>query len=225
MISYFHHNKGKLKSCEDSLTAVIFDTLKYLPSDIFWNILKDSLYHDKLPYCSGELISISFWDKWNSNGTTNIRYIEPDVFLRFKEFDIIIEAKRNDKFQQLTHQMEKEITSYFNEYGPDDKNLYFIQLGGLHSKEDVENFTSNENKVIICKTDWSIMLHHIALTNNKLKEINVSTLNAYTRILDDCIKGFALHQFYEKLWLDDLLKSKQLKINPLKQYFKYAERP
>jgi hypothetical protein len=224
MVSFFHHNHGKFKSCEDSLTAVIFDTLKYLPSDIFWNILKDSLYHNKLPYSSGELLSITFWDKWNSEDTKNKIYIEPDVFLRFQEFDIIIEAKRRDEKQQLSSQMIKEITSYFNEYDADNKQLYFIQLGGLHSKKDDINFPFKEKEVIICKTDWSRMLHHIALTNNKLKETDISTVNAYTRILDDCIKGFALHQFYEKLWLKDLPKINPIKTNPLKNYFNYAGR-
>lgn len=49
MISYFYHNKGNFRIEEDSLTSVIFDSLKYLPSEIFWRILKRSLIYDTLP--------------------------------------------------------------------------------------------------------------------------------------------------------------------------------
>ncbi|PTN10021.1 hypothetical protein C8N47_1021 [Mangrovibacterium marinum] len=86
MISFFTKSKGHLKICEDSLTASVFDLLKYLPTEIFWKILKKSLYHDKLPGISGELIGIRFWEKWSSDGTSNLRYVEPDVFVEFSGF-------------------------------------------------------------------------------------------------------------------------------------------
>ena len=204
MISYFHSKQGKFKNCEDSLTAVIFDTLKYLPTELFWNILKASLYQDKLPHASGDLISISFWDKWNSLNTNNRNFVEPDVFLRFHDFDIIVEAKRRDKKQQNRGQVEKEIIAYSNEFTKDNKTLFFIKLGGLHSTTNEENFVYNNKEIIICKTDWTRMLHQIVSLNNILKETDLSAVKAYNRILEDCIKGFALHQFYEKSWLKDL---------------------
>ena len=40
MISYFTTGSGSLNKCEDSCTAGVFDILKYLPSDLFWHILK-----------------------------------------------------------------------------------------------------------------------------------------------------------------------------------------
>lgn len=59
MISVYYHRKSKMEVKEDSLTATIFDLLKYLPSDIFWSILTRSLYHQKLPKFSGEIQQIS----------------------------------------------------------------------------------------------------------------------------------------------------------------------
>lgn len=222
MISYFYSNQGKFKSCEDSLTAVIFDTLKYLPTELFWKIIKDSLYHDKLPFAAGDLLSISFWDKWDPEGTSNKRYVEPDVFLRFQEFDIIIEAKRYDKFQQLESQLQKEVIAYHNEFKEESKNLYFIKLGGLHSRNNEVNLNLINKEVVICKTDWSRMLHQVVLVYNDLKETNLSAVKAYNRILEDCIRGFALHQFYEKSWLSDLHLHSPINEKSLHNFFTYA---
>lgn len=210
MISYFHSKQGEFKSCEDSLTAVIFDTLKYLPTELFWKIIKNSLYHDKLPFASGELLSISFWDKWDAKNTSNKKYVEPDVFLRFQEFDIIVEAKRYDKFQQNEDQLYKEIYSYQNQFESENKEIFFIQLGGLNTINDEDNREIKGKEVTICKTDWTRMLHQIVSLNNVLKETNLSAVKAYNRILQDCIKGFALHQFYEKSWLNDLKPTSSL---------------
>jgi len=204
MISYFHRRKGKLTSCEDSLTAVVFDTLKYLPTEMFWSILKRSLYFDKLPIASGNLLSISFWDKWESKDTTNSNFVEPDIFLRFNEFDVIIEAKRFDEKQQSVTQMKNEIQAYYNEFQDDEKVLYFIQLGGLHHRNDEPNFPFKNKTIVICKTNWTRLLEEIVNENNKLKEKTSSIEFAYSRILEDSINGFALHQYYKKRWLKNL---------------------
>ena len=112
MITFFD-KKGKLNICEDSLTATVFDGLKYLPSQMFWRILRHSLYHNHLPEYSlcGEMVSISFWEKWSAEGENidNVNFVEPDIFIRFKYIDVIIEAKRYNEKQQKIHQMNKEI--------------------------------------------------------------------------------------------------------------------
>lgn len=226
MVSYFSNNKGNLSICEDSLTSVVFDTLKYLPTEIFWRILKNALYQDKFPSNSGELISITFWEKWDSKGTTNSNYVEPDVFLRFNEFDIIIEAKRYDDFQQNNTQIKNEIAAYFNEYKNDEKQLYFVQLGGLHNRDNEKNMVIDYEKtikeVIICKTDWSKLLNQIAMEKEKIGNYDLSTMNSYSRILEDSIKGFELHQYYKKLWLNDLRLTNFITTYEINNLFDYA---
>lgn len=223
MISFFHRNKGKFNVCEDSLTAVVFDTLKYLPSELFWSILKKSLYQDKLPYSCGEILSIEYWQKWNANKTTNSKFVEPDIFIRFNEFDIIIEAKRYNTFQQSDTQIKNEIQAYFNEYEQEDKKLYFIQLGGLYNKNNIENIIEHKTEVVICKTDWTKILDQVVFERNKIKDNDLSFLKSYTRILDDTIIGFELHQFYKKIWLKDLKVKNTINYTSLKKLFSYAK--
>lgn len=222
MISYFNRRKGNLGTCEDSLTAVVFDTLKYLPTEMFWSILKRSLYYDKLPTASGDLLSISFWDKWKAKDTTNSNFVEPDVFLRFNEFDVIIEAKRNDEKQQSKTQMKNEIQAYYNEFNEDDKALYFIQLGGLYHRNDELDFLFNDKSVVICKTNWTKLLEQIVTENNKIKNSGLTILSAYNRILEDSISGFALHQYYKKRWLKNLNIKSPIEFQPLEKLFSYA---
>lgn len=206
MISYFYSGKGRsqLKVCEDSLTSVVFDTLKFLPTPIFWEILKTSLVADKLPYASGELLSITFWDKWDANETTNSSFVEPDVFMRFHEFDIIIEAKRYNEKQQYWHQMISQIQAYSNEYEDDNKQLFYIKLGGLHHLKDEPDYVKDNKNVIICKTDWTRLLDSISNYLEKVKNNDSLMSASHIRILEDCINGFAIHQFYKKKWLAEL---------------------
>jgi len=222
MVSYFHRRKGNLGTCEDSLTAVVFDTLKYLPTEMFWAILRRSLYYQKLPLASGELLSISFWDKWKAKDTTNSKFVEPDIFLRFNEFDVIIEAKRHEENQQSGGQMENEIKAYYNEYSNDEKALYFIQLGGLYHRNDELDFEYKGKKVVICKTNWTKLLEQIVAENNKIKNSELTILSSYSRILEDSINGFALHQYYKKRWLKNLTIKSPIQYQPLNNLFSYA---
>lgn len=207
MISYISKKgRSNLQICEDSLTASVFDGLKYLPTEIFYSILKKSLYQDKLPKISGELLNIIFWDKWNAKNTSNSNFVEPDLLLQFEEFDIIIEAKRYDNFQQSKHQMENEIQAYYNVF-EGNKKLYFIQLGGLHSKDDEDDFSYKNFKIKILKTDWTRLLHEVVTQYAIFQSSPFSQTIAYCRILDDVRKAFEMHNFYEMKWLKDIVFS------------------
>lgn len=217
MISYFKE-KGELTICEDSLTATVFDLLKYLPVDMFWNILKKSTLYSKLPKESGEIIEIKYWEKWNPKGTTNSKYVEPDVFIRFETFDLIIESKRYDKNQQTESQILKEYRAYLNEYKTDNKYVYILKMGGLRDfKNEVK-----EN-LVVCKSSWTRLLNEISFELNKLKDVNYIQINAYKRILEDLVRGLELHGFFKKTWLESLNSNFITKQNP-KNIFNYATR-
>lgn len=205
MISYISlKGRSNLTICEDSLTSSVFDGLKYLPTDIFYSILKNSLYQDKLPKYSGELLDIIFWDKWNAKETSNVNFVEPDLLLKFEDFDVIIEAKRFDVFQQSQEQMENEIIAYHNVFDG-DKDLYFVQLGGLHSTDEESDYCFKDRKIKIVKTDWSRLLHEIIKKRMVLESASISQTQAYCRILDDVRKAFEMHNFYEMKWMKDIV--------------------
>ncbi|MBV7440971.1 hypothetical protein KRX57_06020 [Weeksellaceae bacterium TAE3-ERU29] len=85
---------NKINSREDEITSTIIGLLKYLPSELFWDILKNACNDSSnLPKLSGDIDFISFWNKWGAEKTTNKNYVEPDVFIQFSEFDLIIETR------------------------------------------------------------------------------------------------------------------------------------
>lgn len=203
MISYFYEGKGSLSCCEDSLTSLLFDLMKYLPDDIFWKILNNSLEGQKLPNIYGEILEISFWEKWDPEKTTNSNFVEPDVFIRTSEFDVLVEAKKSDKNRHNSNQIDNEIQAYINEFSKDSKKLYFIQLGGVNEKIQKDN-TKYEIEIIHCKTNWTRILEQIVYEINHLEQGNCFQINSYKRILDDLIKGFELHGYFRMMWLKDL---------------------
>jgi hypothetical protein len=212
MLSFFS-SKGRssLVLNEDQLSSLVFDLLKYLPTEIFYKILKESLYQDKLPKISGNILNFSFWEKWNPDNTTNIKFVEPDIFVRFDNFDIILEAKRYNENQQYKDQLVNQIQSYFNEFSVDNKELIYVQVGGLYSKTNEDNFGDKEIK--ICKTDWSKILNSIVKMKDNLEILNLDSSQSSIRILNDLIKGFSLFNFNKILWLESLESKNKINTN------------
>lgn len=221
MISAFYKNKHSLNRCEDTLTAAVFDLLKYLPYDLFWKIIKSSLYHQKLPSECGEIEEIVFWDHWDPTDTPNSRHVEPDVFIRTRDFDLIIEAKRYDEKQQGRGQIQNEIQAYLNEYEEGNKKLYFIQLGGLHNLNDEVDEEVAGVRVPILKTDWTKLLYSISSERKVISQINYPQMNAYKRIFDDIILVLEIHGFYNINWLNTL-NSKRRNIGNNFNFYEYA---
>ncbi|WP_312175468.1 hypothetical protein [Chryseobacterium sp.] len=207
MISHFYLRKGKLETKEDSLVSIAFDGLKYLPDELFWSILRDSLITGNLPIVTA-ISEIHFWQRWNAAGTTNINFVEPDIYIRTDNFDVIIEAKRWDKNQQSQNQKNNQIKAYHNEFQDSKKLLFYIELGGLYNNSPVSNYLFENIEVITCKTNWTQLLTSIITHYQNLDRLNLKLFNPQKRILEDIIKGFELHQFYTIKWLFDLKNQK-----------------
>ena len=207
MISYYKFGKGKLPACEDSLTASVFDPLKYLPPDLLWYILKESALKDNLPVFCGPIQEIRFWEKWNSEGTSNSNFVEPDVFIRFLEFDIIIEAKRYDENQQYEDQLTREVIAYYNEYGEDGKELYLIELGGVDIKNEKDVIKPNNDNCAAIKTTkitWTGILNVLLEVKSKIENQNFPGQENQVLILGDVIEALGIHGFFRKLWLSEM---------------------
>lgn len=221
MINYFLY-KGEFRSCEDSFTSTVFDLLKYLPDEIFVRILKNSLFHQNLPE-SGKILEMSYWAKWKAEYTNNKNFVEPDLFIRFEAFDMVIEVKRGNEKQQNLWQIENEIKAYFNEFEGDKKDLYFIQLGGLHNLNKESDLEIKNKTIKLYKTNWSKLLDQIIFERKQLDNLDYSFTNSYKRILDDLIKGFELHNFFKNEWLCDL-EFTDITQQKLDHMFSYAKR-
>ena len=121
MLYWVGKKKRDLKDaqCEDSLTSSVFERLALLSDENLWWVLrnacdKQALAAKPLPDNVGKLEKIEFWPSWKPAPQlerNNLR-VEPDVFLRFKDLDIIVEAKRYDFTQsQKIEQWQNELGS------------------------------------------------------------------------------------------------------------------
>lgn len=210
MISYFTNGSGSLSKCEDSCTAGVFDLLKYLPADLFWQILKSSLLLDTLPNIAGNIQHIEFWPKWSVKDIEeidNTNYIEPDVFISFSDFDVIIEAKRYDEKQQNPKQHNDQLIAYFNEFKDNEtKEVYYVLLGGLHIEDLRKEITIMDNflnirTVKLSKIKWSILLETIASLKKTIERQNLVHQKPILLLLEDVINVLAIHGYHTKKWL------------------------
>lgn len=201
--------------CEDSLTAAVFSHLLHLPVAIFWQILRDACYGTGLPAGVGEPKIIALWPKWDPQGTRNSSYVEPDLFLRFDDFDLIIEAKRWDEGMQSRNQWEDQLIAYANEYGEEKRTIRIIALGGLRSERSEElvhewrSSSAGEQThrfvcpVLMCR--WRGLLREAQRTRRKLARPNDRSpqICAHARILDDVIHMFGCHGYSTGKWFTD----------------------
>lgn len=196
-------DRAYFRGNEDSLTSFIFERIYYLPHEIQKRLLYNSVTGN-LPEINFEtLIELNYWPHWNSENTGNINYIEPDIFIRFKDYDLIIEAKRNDRDQQNGLQWKNQIIAYQNEFELEEKKLVYIALGGIRSN-NMEKVEINDKEYGIHKIKWSAILRE-ALKVKKQIEASSGLLiynRLIERILDDIIEAFKLFGYSASDWFE-----------------------
>jgi hypothetical protein len=143
--------------------------------------------------------------------------VEPDVFICFKEFDLIIEAKRWDEKMQSRSQWENELQGYANEHGELRKPVRLIALGGIRSTDDdqIEAQWSNPAKggksiVIQCPVHmcrWQSLLSECRRMERELKRASYpsSQTHANQRILLTVISIFEAHSFLLGTWFCEMV--------------------
>jgi len=210
---------------EDPKTSSVFENLMLLPDNVFWHILRTScFYSDRMKANSGRILSYKFWSHWDKTGTDNANYVEPDLFIRFEEFDVIIEAKYGDYGGQYEHQWWQELTAYDNEYGKEEKTVLFIAVGGNMSV-DVEEVRVRGTKYSIFKCNWLSLLIATNKYKNELKRISVPDMNtsATLRLLDNIILAFNINGVYNIDWFNSMVTGKSMinlsSIDALRTYF------
>lgn len=213
---------------EDPKTSSVFENLMLLPDNVFWHILKSScFYNERMLTNSGRLLSYGFWAHWahrDNTGTGNNTYVEPDLFIRFEEFDVIIEAKYGDYGGQYIKQWTQELTAYDNEYGKEKKPVIFIAVGGNMSM-DIEEIKVRSRKHLIFKCNWLSLLIATNKYRSELKRISVPDMNtsATLRLLDNIILAFNINGVYNIDWFNTMATEKNIinsfSIDNLKKHF------
>lgn len=191
---------------EDPKTSSVFENLMLLPDNIFWYILKSScFYNERMLTNSGRLLSYEFWPHWDKTGTDNSTYVEPDLFICFEEFDVIIEAKYGDYSGQYKQQWINELTAYDNEYGKDRKLVLFVAVGGNMSM-DIEEINVRSKKHLIFKCNWFSLLITTNKYRNELRRNSVPDMNtsATLRLLDNIILAFNINGVYNIDWFNSI---------------------
>jgi hypothetical protein len=207
MFSAIRTGKINVSPIEDTLTSTVFDNLLLLPDKFFWKIITDSCYDNSLPRNVGDIEYFEFWPHWDAIGSSNQYFVEPDLFVRFEETDIIFEAKRWDYNQQYRQQWEKELIGYKNEFGDDGKTVYFIAIGGINSEIEEELNIKEYGKVKIIKCRWVNILKTLQNIYNELENCNYLDYSNIKRIINTSILALEFHGFMRVLWLEDIPKA------------------
>jgi hypothetical protein len=203
--------RAHFKKDEDALTSSVFERLMYLPQELISTIFTAALYQDIPKLDLTKIKSIEFWPKWSAIETTNASYVEPDIYIRTQDHDIIIEAKRYEQGQQLESQWKKEITAYNNENSEQNRPLIFIALGGLHQLT-TNKVTVGENGIIIYKCSWRRILQEVLKAKKNLENsVDVLHVNwAINNVLEDLILVFRLFGFSTAPWFEEFMKPPRL---------------
>ena len=205
-----------LNLCEDSHTAAVFTHLLHLPAESFWAILRRACFTGRLPRDPGELLGVQPWPRWDATGIPDKTTVIPDLFVRFANFDLIIEAKRGDHDQQRPEQWRQEFVAYLNEYGEEAKPVKMIALGGLLGTEDqlvtrrgidpagAERPDEPSCTVHMCR--WQSLLQQCQGMRRELAglEYPPSQTAAAVRVLADLIDLFAWHGYSTGMWFADV---------------------
>lgn len=191
MIQAFDNHKisseirGQLWNSEDAKTSSIIGTLSLLPSQQFWTIIRRACSNaNGLPESVTELQHIEFWPQWKLDDR-----VEPDVFVRFKEFDLIIELKRNDGNQQYMDQWKREIDAYRLRYKDSHKDVYLVAISGR----------TEEQHNLVFQCSWSNLL-----TSVETESDNIESHSHIERILKTAITAFHIHHEYSYSFLDTI---------------------
>ena len=213
MISAVQYGKINTQRIEDSLTSSVFDHLFLFPDDLFYSVLRNSCYSNSLPEFMGNIEKHEFWPQWDASKTTRTSYIEPDLFIRFNDFDLIIEAKRWDNNQQYLLQWKNEYIAYMNEYAEDEKKVFILAIGGIND-ENEENITVQDYGTIkVVKCRWRVILDTLTDLVSELEKNYYVNNNYLMRIANITITALELHGYIKIKWLKDIVNNYKIDYN------------
>ena len=198
---------------EDPKTSVVFENLMLLPDNVFWDILKRAAANQGiLPDDAGLMVDdFSFWPQWDPNSkydTGNSNYVEPDVFFRFSNIDVIIEAKYSDSQGQYRAEWEREFKAYLNMFESDRKNVVLLAVGGNPTFEREPVLKVGSRKCPVVKYSWERLLKAVLdYEKEELSSIENELQSSMKRIVKNVVSGcenFGLLKYNKKVELKGL---------------------
>lgn len=210
MIYSTQHNKN---TNEDPKTSVVFENLMLLPDSVFWGILKTAAANKGILPDNVGLLSdhFYFWPKWNpcsTYDTGNSNYVEPDVFFRFDNLDVIVEAKYSDYIGQYRGEWEREFKAYLNEFEKDKKKVVLLAVGGNSTFELEPAIKVDKHKCPIVKCSWESLLSAVlSFEKQMISNIEEELTSSMLRIIKNIEFGFqniGIHRYKKKVELEGL---------------------
>jgi hypothetical protein len=193
---------------EDTLTAMVFTRLSYLPSPLFWRLIGDACI-PRLPKIEWEIENVCFWPRLalRSHGENPFpELVEPDLIIRCRETDLIVEAKRQDgRDLQRPEQLAREWRAW-SELSSNERadNSLLLAIGGF--SEMTENVVLQLRKRVrqqlaALGTNVRDVRLHGATWASFRKAIEVasaaSSVGHERILLEDILSAFDLH---DVLW-------------------------
>src|SRR5690554_2203174 len=197
------HWSDIFRPSEDSLTASVFERLLYLPSRIFGDIIIDAakIESSQLDFSNG-FIEYEFWPSWDAEGTSNSKRVEPDLYVRFDDFDLIVEAKRNDSVHQVVGQWKNELSAYSQKFGMEGKGIVFLAVGG---KVDFKlDQVTNDKDIGFAHCAWKSLLYTVKRYMEDLSTCSMSVgyRTPIVNILSDIVEAFGIHHVTVGEWFE-----------------------
>lgn len=197
------------KTYEDLMSAAVFSRFSYLSAGAQGYLLQSWL-GDSDPFSS--FIDIVFWPTYqlkNDKPENNVN-VEPDLVLRFKDCNLIIEVKRPFGGAQDIEQWRGEIKSFLQSGEGTDKPLYFLAIGGVSpiwtewADTLMSEFTEQSSKALehefegtlkkVSALNWQpVADSFLALEKHTLANGHALATEQDVRITNDIIEVFELY--------------------------------
>lgn len=198
---------------EDPKTSTVFGNLMLLPDHVFWDILKSAAANKGILPDDAGLMSdgFSFWPQWDPNSkydTGNSNYVEPDVFFRFSNIDVIVEAKYSDNRGQDKEEWEREFKAYLNMFEDDKKKVVLLAVGGNPTFEREPDLKVGKRKCPVVKYSWEGLLKAVLdFEKEELSSIENELQSSMKRIVENVVSGcenFGIYKYNKKVEIKGL---------------------
>ena len=191
------------KTHEDLMTAAVFSRFSYLSSPVQAFLLRKWLKVNGVEHDFQQFQDIEFWPKFDLVEGESSCFVEPDLVLRFKEFNLIIEVKPPAGGDQYFEQWRKEIASFLQSDNKNDLPLYFLAIGRVE-KNNAKKWakyllSDNDERLKMVSalkwqavTDSIVKLRHPISNSTQDEKLDIVS-SQDIRILDDIIAALHLY--------------------------------
>lgn len=210
MLQSRQHNKSL---GEDVKTSTLIGPMRYLDCNLFHQIFTNSLINSKSDTFNFKQPTIidefQFWPKWSAKGTDNTTYVEPDVYVKFDSFHLIVEVKFDDSSSQCEQQWENEVKSLNNEIDNQDNKPIVVWAIGGNKTNGLELVHLPEQKPFqVYKVSWVNLYNSVLSVKDRFEGSSNQK-----RLLEDICKAFHFYGYHPVSWFSNL-ESFDIKYEP-----------